>query len=242
MFAWTTSSTPDVLVSFPFVDVIFRKSVSILARKQKDDYAADYVSESLNSARENLHDNTVRWYEDLIRVIPALHAELQPVAMAQPEVAFLPLPSRLSAAKRTQYNLQYAQDVEYSLRKVQAHGILQEIRGLIIIQVDNVETKKNYIHGQGASTRAKTILQRFEADKRDAMERYNFVRSRLLVLGLSKNDTVLRKLETSHMRGKDATKIAQPGEARMGDSWLWSVSKPGGLSEEEEEEWFVESK
>ena len=65
----------------------------------------------------------------------------------------------------------------------------------IIMQVDNVETKKNYIHGQSASTRAKTILQRFEADKKDAMERYNFVRDRMIVLGLSKDDTVLRKLE-----------------------------------------------
>lgn len=43
------------------------------------------------------------------------------------------------------------------------------------------------------------------------------------------------------MRGKDATKVAQPGEARMGDSWLWSVSKPGGLTADEEAEWFVES-
>lgn len=110
------------------------------------------------------------------------------------------------------------------------------------MQVDNVETKKNYIHGQSASTRAKTILQHFEADKKDAMERYNFVRDRMIVLGLSKDDTVLRKLEASHMRGKDATKVAEPGEARMGDSWLWSVSKPGGLTADEEAEWFVESK
>lgn len=218
-----------------------RKTISLLARRQKDDYAADYLEDSLSSARENLHNNTLHWLEDLVRILPTLRHELKSISVAEPETAFLPLPSRLSAAKRKHYGLEYAQDIEYGIRKVQAHGILHEIRGLIIMQVDNVETKKNFIHGQNASTRAKTILQRFERDKKDAMERYNFVRDRLIVLGLSPDDTVLRKLEASHMRGKDATKVAQPGEARMGDSWLWSVSKPGGLTADEEAEWFVES-
>ncbi|KAF9003785.1 hypothetical protein BDZ89DRAFT_1080847 [Hymenopellis radicata] len=123
---------------------------------------------------------------------------------------------RLSPAKRhdSRYNLQYATEVEYGLRKVQAHEILTEIRGLIILQVENLRAKKEHLHGQGATTRAHRILKRFEREKKEAMIRYNF--------------------------GKDATKVAQPGEARMGDSWLWSVSKPGGLTEEDEQDWYLE--
>ncbi|KAF9014451.1 hypothetical protein BDZ89DRAFT_449305 [Hymenopellis radicata] len=178
----------------------------------------------------------------LVEFFPALAPLVKSVDPNRPEDAFLPLPSRLSPSNRNhkRFNLQYATEVEYGLRKVQAHAILTEIRGLIILQVENLRAKKEHLHGQGATTRAHRIIQRFEREKKEAMIRYNFVRARLLRLGLPEDDTVLRHLEAAHMAGKDATKVAQPGEARMGDSWLWAVSKPGGLTAEDEEEWYIE--
>ncbi|KAF9000340.1 hypothetical protein BDZ89DRAFT_969036 [Hymenopellis radicata] len=217
-----------------------QKVVSLLAEAEDDEYDD---RDSLDTTRARLYDDIYNFMSTLVEFFPALAPLVKSVDPNRPEDAFLPLPSRLSPSNRNhkRFNLQYATEVEYGLRKVQAHAILTEIRGLIILQVENLRAKKEHLHGQGATTRAHRIIQRFEREKKEAMIRYNFVRARLLRLGLPEDDTVLRHLEAAHMAGKDATKVAQPGEARMGDSWLWAVSKPGGLTAEDEEEWYIES-
>ncbi|KAF8999741.1 hypothetical protein BDZ89DRAFT_1147542 [Hymenopellis radicata] len=221
-----------------------QKKTALLATfvRKQNQYAEPSDIEKLRNGREVLYDNIITWLECVVAVIPLLKVELKDVSVEEPEKAFLPLPSRLDDAKCQLYHMGYSKSIEYDIRVVQAHLQLNEVREAVLIHKQAVDDKSTNITGQSALTRAKRIVIRLQLEKQDARALYNYVRGRLLRLGLNPDDLSLQPLKVEDCRVKNVAKPAELGEKRALESWIWTASKPDGLDEAGEKEWMMEVK
>ncbi|KAK0437472.1 hypothetical protein EV421DRAFT_1907212 [Armillaria borealis] len=161
----------------------------------------------------------MEWLQVFVKFFPASHASTEQVSIETPEKAKLPIPSRIPCKTCIQYGLEGLVDIEYSLRVGQAHDILAEIHELIIGQSYNTRIVHTEFHGQNMHTRAHAFVTRFQLDKMDTMHRYNFIRRRLITLGMSPTDADLQELTSAHITTKNT---------------------PEGLTESDEDQWITE--
>lgn len=174
-----------------------------------------------------------------VQRVPGLLRLMQDVDVEHSEKEALFLPSEYSPNIRVELKLEALAQVEFTLREVDAHNALQELRSAIRTLNVNYAVKKDAIHGTGANTRAQNFLKTLANDVKIAGSSYRIGRAAMVKLGLSEDDPVLRPLLKADMRGKDG-KAQAAGQAKESDSWIWRAGRPANLSPVEEAEWNTE--
>ncbi len=236
------NSKPNTLVTCSDLIEICRLCIELLEKREPDPkYRTTAEDNRLRLSRAALYDDTVEWLQVFMKFFPAAHPSVGQVDIQSPEKARLPLPSQLPHKTCIRYGMEGLISVEYTLRIGQAHDILAEIRELIIGQSYNTRIIRTEFHGQRMRTCAHEFVSHFQLDKVDCMHRYNFVRKRLITLGMSPTDLNLHKLTAAHITAKNAAQSRGLGDTMKPNSWLWGVLKPEGLAESAEDEWSTES-
>lgn len=159
-----------------------------------------------------------------------------------PERTVLPLPSRLSAAKRSQYKLEDMVVVDIMYRQVQMDAFLTDCRSIIFDQEAGYRAK-DAVTGQRWNTRLGIVVNSFKIGKECARGQYNHSRTMLLNLVEKKSDYSHYKVlnrEDMYCRLLQREKKLGVGEAGKRTNWLWRTQKPGSLDDEEEMQWQKE--
>ncbi|KAH8813613.1 hypothetical protein DL96DRAFT_525303 [Flagelloscypha sp. PMI_526] len=115
--------------------------------------------------------------------------------------------------------------VELKLRQGQAHDALQSLRESIIEFLYMVKARRLNPTSTKQATRSQQFLTSLAAEKYSAFDKYNFVRKRMLVLGLKPEDPIFRPLLTSECWMKDPTEERELGDGSTPDPWFWNIGK-----------------
>jgi len=200
---------------------------------------ADQKSLEINQSR--LCASLVTFRSQQYALYPSLKNHISAVDPMNPEKERLNLPSSFNQAFRSQLGLDELAKVEYALREGRAHDALEDVRLAIQAYNYNVGFKKLNVHGQGPNTRAQKILKDFNTQKIDAADKYRRTRIALLNLGLAPEDPALQDLRRDQLWAKDTSTAAKLGDTKKEDPWFWTIGRRSGLSQDELQEWAIES-
>lgn len=155
------------------------------------------------------------------------------LALEQPEVAALYLPSELSTLQLSQCSPGLV-DLEIRLREAQCGSSLERLRDQLFIKTRFLVHKGLHLRHQAATTRARALLDRNERKIRLHAEKYRDARAALLRQHddassfeweeLKQED--IRCMEDPDALEKRAMK-ATPGESRRKLSWIWMAAAQG---------------
>ncbi|TDL25097.1 hypothetical protein BD410DRAFT_717811, partial [Rickenella mellea] len=158
------------------------------------------------------------------------------------ELSPLILPSALQVSDRIASSLPGLAEKERRLRLAQADDCLQQIRRLLRIKSNLWQYKLTNVSGQRASTRARSIIDRFGQKVQRHADRYRAARTALLALDPTGDwQTRLHVLNTGDIRGLGRDDDTNNGtgrkkgmptresEGRRGVSWIW-IRKVGHVN------------
>ena len=123
-----------------------------------------------------------------------------------------------------------------TLLKSLAYETLTEVRQSIKHKKAHLPEKDQHIFGQGANTQAQTVLRTATQIIQTHAERYNFIRERLLKLGLPLNDAVFWPLDSLELWMHDPKKTWERKSDKL-EPWFWRVGIAEGTTEAKRDEW-----
>jgi hypothetical protein len=151
--------------------------------------------------------------------------------IANPENADLRLPSSLPVAVRDLCPFRLA-DIEHRLRQAQAEDSLADLRRQLRVSMGLTHYKVTQVgSSQRSSTRALSLIARFQEKIWRNVERYRVARAALEALdpgGVWKDQ--LRVLKDGDVRGLG--KGDGESESRREISWIWRVEGVGGMAQD----------
>lgn len=166
------------------------------------------------SKREKLYSQIIDAVNRLRHVFPSLAEHLDEIGYDSsinpeaPEYHSLPLPSQFSAEVQSSYDLVNAARIELMLWKEKACEALEQVRVNVLSHCANSRLRHDKIHGQYENTRAQKFLAGLLQQARKAGRRYNYIRSRLVALGIRDDDSEFLPLDIQN------------------DLWIKDPSKP----------------
>ncbi|TDL13917.1 hypothetical protein BD410DRAFT_868388 [Rickenella mellea] len=216
----------------------------VLRKKGKGAKGAStqYKSAEMQQKRNTLQRRIFNWYKIQNIYMPGavfLRAEVSPTdddhSGAQgPETIQLLFPSQVSEAERATICSPGLVVKEFRLRVAQCDDALHQIRRLLRIRSNLWHYKRGQVFGQRSSTRARTLIARFDERIQRIAERYRAARAALISLG-QPGDWSTRFLELTPgdiqgPRGDDEAILQPPAplpqnhwisEGRRDFTWIW---------------------
>ncbi|EDR04350.1 uncharacterized protein LACBIDRAFT_330590 [Laccaria bicolor S238N-H82] len=113
--------------------------------------------------------------------------------------------------------------IEKSLLEGLAHDALAAVREHIKHKKAYLQLKDEVICNQGANTRAQGILKRVQNLTLTHANRYNFIRERLLLLGLSANDSTFQPLSTKDDLWMYSFNTSRTRRSEGLEPWYWTM-------------------
>ncbi|KAF8137103.1 hypothetical protein EV363DRAFT_1156356 [Boletus edulis] len=153
-----------------------------------------------------------------LRVKAALNSE----QVQRPESFRLWLPSALRRQVPCDVNLE---EIEWKLRTGQAHDALEELRQALRSRAYMLRFKDRFLHGQGATTRARNSLKSVDTKVDASAAKYRAAYGALSalspLLGKVGWATTFRPLEKEDIRSMTHGTEDRPTEGRRRLSWIW---------------------
>ncbi|TDL19767.1 hypothetical protein BD410DRAFT_751691, partial [Rickenella mellea] len=203
-----------------------------------------YKSAEMQQKRNTLQRRIFNWYKIQSIYMPGavlLRAELSPTdderSGAQgPESIQLLFPSQVSKCERAAICSPDLEVKEFRLRVAQCDDALHQIRRLLRIRSNLWHYKRGQVFGQRSSTRARTLIARFDERIQRMAERYRAARAALISLDhpgdWSERFKALDPTDIQGPRQEDDAIVEFPkplpqnhwvSEGRRTPSWIWYV-------------------
>lgn len=190
------------------------------AREDTASDVAEYLAE--NEGLEHVHLGKRKAGGVAARIAKRSRRGVESASALLFESSELNLPSRYGRAVIDHPVMQQAVQVERLLREGQANDALDDLRTRLITSYA-VKQQKRAGSGQIHNTRANGKIKIKMKAVGDAADRYRTARERLVVLGMSKEDTTYRALHSSDVVAfKVYSAEEQLGDSRKQPSWIWS--------------------
>ncbi|EDQ98448.1 uncharacterized protein LACBIDRAFT_335955 [Laccaria bicolor S238N-H82] len=164
----------------------------------------------------------------------------EPELAENPEDQDLGLPSDFDQGDRERLCLDSFAQIEKSLLEGLAHDALAAVREHIKHKKAYLQLKDEVIRNQGANTRAQGILKCAQNLMLTHANRYNFIRERLLLLGLSANDSTFRPLSTKDDLWMYSFNTSHTRRSEGLEPWYWTMRPVGNATDKEMQEWMLE--
>lgn len=155
---------------------------------------------------------------------------------ARPELTPLRLPSALTQLVRDATCLFGTADIERRIRLAQADDSLAELRRQLRMTSGLWNYKSKQVGAsQKVSTRARSLIDRFNEKTMRCAERYRAARAALLTLDPTGSwQTRLQDLKKEHVRGPSRDPDEAEGTREL--SWIWLVERQDDMSRGDEQE------
>lgn len=165
--------------------------------------------------------------------------------LIHPEDDILGLPSDFEESDRVRLNLVELADIERQLLEGLAHDTLADVRETLKHKKSLYRQKEKEVRGQGANTIANNLLARSDVLAKRAAELYNFIRGRLLLLGMLETDDTFKVIMVPGdlwMYGDTESRTRNAERKEKGpEPWYWTVKALANGSDKEKKEWSLES-
>lgn len=195
---------------------------------------------SIEALRCSLRAEIDKWRNVQVAYMPTLSASDEPELAENPEDQDLGLPSDFNQGDRERLCLNSFAQIEKSLLEGLAHDALAAVREHIKHKKAYLQLKDEVIRNQGANTRAQAILKRAQNLTLTHANRYNFIRERLLLLGLSPNDSTFRPLSTKDDLWMYSFNTSRTRRSEGSEPWYWTMQPVGNATDKEMQEWMLE--
>lgn len=187
-------------------------------------HATDTQKGSLVRMRNSLRRRIDLWRRAQVLYLPAVQALIDQAACEgyeNAECIKLWLPSQLKARPCDPR----LRNDEWELRYAQAHDALEELRQCLRIHCSLLTFKREWIRGQGASTRAQNALARVYERRAACVKRYRsaWTALRALATSMKKKDWQGRLQELADDHVKPLVDPFATGEGRRQVSWIWMM-------------------
>lgn len=237
-----------------------RVRIKSLRTTEENWFTDDDRVAAIRASRRFHAQNILDWLKALEVVDPALRSEAGHVDMDCPEEYVLPLPSRLSEDKHRTYGLDAAKQMDLAFRMTQGDAVLTQARFITFEHSESLR-RKDDVTGQRANTRAGKLANRWNLEKKLVIAVYNHIRQMMLncVGGDARAISQYKELKLAHLFSKHIKPVAGKGKSQKsaetpheqvamnreadaeGNRWLWEIQMPGGMTNFEEELWYIES-
>lgn len=209
-------------------------------------------SEKAETARNGLRDDLSKWRKRMSEFMPlvdASHISTPDVDRDTPEVSVLGLPSDLERRVHTRLEINELAEMELKIWQGVAYNILATLKDQIKYRTAFTIVKADYVRGTNANTRSAASLNVIRNHITRTANLYNFVRSRMLRVGLSADSVSFQHIGqgdlwmhgTTTSRTRSTTKTRKKTVPEKEEPWYWTVEMPPNLSTEERKAWSVES-
>lgn len=201
---------------------------------------------TIGNARRSLRMDMEKWRSAQLRVMPSVAGSEEELASGESEMEHaedevLGLPSDFTEDDRRRLKLGVSADIEKRLLEGLAHDALSDLREQLKHNKAKLQQKDEEVRGQGANTRAQTILKTAKGISVAHANRYNFIRSRLLRLGLAESDVIFKHLDTKKELWMHSIHKSRMQRSDHPEPWFWNIEEALGATSQEMEQHKIES-
>ena len=203
------------------------------------------VSSAMSTLRSSLSD----WRDKHSQFMPSIdssHISGPDVDEETPQNSIIGLPSDVDINRHEELELTDIARVELKLWEGVAYDVITTLKEQIKFKKCFLVEKAKSVRGVSGNTRANQMAERAQKAMELTADRYNFVRDRMLRLGMPRDEkrfqhiakTDLWMIDINAPRTRRNAKDSK-GEGRKSEPWYWRIEWSAGSSEEKES-WSVE--